>query len=326
MRLALVTSPNGLGHARRQLQLSIGLSSFCSVTLFGNARILKMIEAEALSLELENIGFQEIPGIGLDQFLMRDTGSEQTPKLSREALISLESADAVLSDNSIWPASMAEKVFLLGHFLWTDYFRAVGLGYNSDFLSTALEEEESLIPNIVAWFNTNRFTWIQGTNHPKKIEIPLLKYKQDKKGVGKLGHNNEIWIAKGTTGLVKTEKIQSLPGLQIETHNFSRRDHPRLVLGRPGLGTIRDCLSHGVPFLPICMNENPELENNAYVYKSLMRNHGVASELLEFTDQNEVLEKDFGPVREASLEIWDQISDTPHQTSGKLLSEIADRL
>jgi UDP-N-acetylglucosamine:LPS N-acetylglucosamine transferase len=44
---------------------------------------------------------------------------------------------------------------------------------------------------------------------------------------------------------------------------------PRLVVGRAGLGTIRDCLASTTPFLPVTSGNDPELSHNAEVLARL---------------------------------------------------------
>jgi hypothetical protein len=108
------------------------------------------------------------------------------------------------------------------------------------------------------------------------VEIPLIRYGSDG-GSLRSRAKTEVWYAKGTTGLNRIhsntlENELREHGLEMktrETHRFSDSGLPTLVLGRPGLGTIRDCLALSVPFLPYWVGEDPELSRNQDTMKKV---------------------------------------------------------
>jgi hypothetical protein len=86
-----------------------------------------------------------------------------------------------------------------------------------------------------------------------------------------------VTFSNGTTGLNKLDEnalsadFERL-GLTLvakESHKHIEGELPALTLGRPGLGTIRDCLAMGIAFLPCWEGEDPELEANQETLKRI---------------------------------------------------------
>jgi hypothetical protein len=85
---------------------------------------------------------------------------------------------------------------------------------------------------------------------------------------------DKIWVALGTTGLhtnllgkYSNLKNRLVPLESYMLHHASRL--PMAVIGRPGLGTIRDCLSSGTVFIPFHNLLDIELDNNVETLKRL---------------------------------------------------------
>ena len=86
---------------------------------------------------------------------------------------------------------------------------------------------------------------------------------------------------------------------------------PALVLGRPGMGTIRDCLEVGVPFIPFGSDFNVELEsNNKNLLRLGLRNEcgGVVEEVTQVLEGSGIEERYMNYWVKNSLPISDYAS------------------
>jgi UDP-N-acetylglucosamine:LPS N-acetylglucosamine transferase len=65
---------------------------------------------------------------------------------------------------------------------------------------------------------------------------------------------------------------------------------PSAVIGRPGLGTIRDCLAAGIIFIPYLRDYDPELESNILSLKNLSLVSSISLSALSFeSDIHEIM-------------------------------------
>ena len=100
------------------------------------------------------------------------------------------------------------------------------------------------------------------------MTINLPRYNSDILADKNKNETTDIWLSQGTTNLLDKSALslnllKDLGITERETYEFAESTgKPRLVLGRPGLGTIRDCLAMGIPFLPIWDKMDPELNSN----------------------------------------------------------------
>lgn len=261
--IALVASSNGLGHTRRLAQLASGLTSAGKeVHLFATKRNISLLEHELQELGVLNLTVP-VPPIGLDSYLMH--GSQflenklEKPSIAHDIL---KQADVVLSDNSLWPITVNSNVWTFGHFLWTDYYKASVDKLSEPTLESRLKCEIELAREVKGRFLLSAF---QQSDLDLDIEthfVPMLRYLGDDSAIYDSRNSNEIWVSIGTTGRSKFAKFETERVRRLETHNFRLGKLPRCVLGRPGLGTIRDCLAFSVPFFPISYDSDVELELN----------------------------------------------------------------
>lgn len=267
--VGLVASQNGLGHARRLTHFSAAFKELgYEVSLYLSSRQVLALSKEIRKVCPETKVF-EIECYGLD-------GPAQINSTVREVPESLQSQfrefDFVLSDNLTWPGSFLESFLLMGHFTWIDYWALrdsnLGLEINKAVMHAG---------KISDWYSPVDFSQIPThLNGIKKIEIPLSKYISDPKAPH-ISDLTSVSFSNGTTGLNQSD--QNELGLELkkinlvlttrESHSFHENQTPALTLGRPGLGTIRDCLAFGIPFLPCWVGDDPELLNNEATLKRI---------------------------------------------------------
>ena len=270
--LLLVASANGLGHARRLFYihhefLSQGIQSELLVNSFQFNKCKSEFSIETLDkIFISNSKF------GLDGPYATFEDREELDF----TLMKICNAENIISDNLIWPAYYNSNVFIHGHFTWVDYWHKI-LEFNSIKSPPELDFEANLRKEVRAWFAPKTFKFSQTFPDNKLVLLPLIRYPNDVNYEKFVRNWKEIWVSVGTTkdkDFVDLESVlKSFLGLGFsiryeETHRFhDLKLLPGLVIGRPGLGTIRDCLASGTAFLsPISENgkriPDPELSNN----------------------------------------------------------------
>ncbi len=261
--VGLIASQNGLGHARRLVHYSSGLQKLgYKVVLYVSNRQSRTLAEEISSISSETKVY-EIGCHGLDGPTYR---IDQTIRIPDELEEKLRKHDFVISDNLTWPGRILDSFILMGHFSWIDYWQIKNSSKFSPLIEQAINESKQ----ISSWFTPRDFShFSQEFQSINKVEIPLSKYETDNES-NKSQAASEIWFANGTTGLNgfyfnKLEAETRKLGLELksrETHKFKENPSPLLVLGRPGMGTIRDCLASNIPFLPCWAGEDAELSRN----------------------------------------------------------------
>ena len=265
MRIALVASSNGLGHARRLLNLIPGVHN-------GTHRILLFMsnsQAEFLKDESRVI-YQKYPfeiviigQYGIDGFHIRNYKYiEDAPE---EIISLLSKSDLVLSDNSIWPAQFTDNFYLYGHFNWIDYYT---MSSNEEITAREFrekfDEEKALLAKCRTWFLIKEFS-LESKYRIETVEVPLPRYIGDNGTERPRG--KEIWIANGTTGMnISTNIASTFNSIKLVKMESWKIHHvnvmPALVAGRPGLGTIRDCLATSTCFYSAWSGHDVELQSN----------------------------------------------------------------
>ena len=120
--IGLVASNNGLGHARRLLNLSSGfLKAGQSIKLFisRDQRIKLSSELAKMNLDLNII---EIESYGIDGPVWFKQGQlVSEPPL--DVVAEIAGCDFIISDNLTWPFKYNENIAIFGHFTWHDYWQ-----------------------------------------------------------------------------------------------------------------------------------------------------------------------------------------------------------
>jgi len=267
--VGLVASQNGLGHARRLMHFSAAFRELgYEAYLFLSTR-----QAQSLSREIGEISPKtkvfEIEGYGLDGPAQSSLGVREVPESLQ---LQLREFDFVLSDNLTWPGSFLNTFILMGHFTWVDYWK-----FRQQNEELEISRAITHASKISKWYSPVDFsqmpTYLTGI---ERIEIPLSKYVSDPKPI-QSSDVNSVSFSNGTTGLNQADEnelrlqLENM-GLSLftkESHSYQDTRIPALTLGRPGLGTIRDCLAFGIPFLPCWEGDDPELKSNEAALKRI---------------------------------------------------------
>ena len=269
-RVGLIASQNGLGHARRLTHFSAGLHDLgYEVFLYLSTAQIRTLIEEIRTICPRTI-VRDIKSHGLDGPTFQVNQGFEIPK---ELELELKNLDFVISDNVTWPGRALDSFILMGHFSWIDYWNTDPSDKIRPLIQQALDET---LP-ISNWFLPKDFSHVpKEMISIKTVEIPLSRYGSDAAATRRR-NKEEVWYSKGTTGLnwIHLNGIENkfrqfgLEMKTMETHRFSNLELPALVLGRPGLGTIRDCLALSVPVLPCWVGEDPELSRNQDTLKKI---------------------------------------------------------
>ena len=272
--IGLVASINGLGHARRLMHLALSFQDMgILTTVFATQKQIKFLLPELNSLG-KKVDFKEISSYGIDGPVWLNKGCliESPPK---QIIDLIRKYDLIVSDNVIWPIEFNQKFVLFGHFNWIDYWSIKGQSKFSLNTLNIYIKEKNLLKGVKYCLQFKDFKLKGDLMTKNSIGIKLLKYGSDVFFPLKIDANS-VWIAQGTTQLYSSNipnQIGKSPLsiFQKETFNLiNSQNKPSIVIGRPGLGTIRDCLAAGILFIPIEEKQDPELESNIDNLKNLL--------------------------------------------------------
>jgi hypothetical protein len=267
--LFLIPSTNGLGHARRLIHLVKEWHEFENILILLTTTQTKQLNEEIVQVLGVNFSVTVLnyDGIGLDGY-RHQTSPNHPNSLDIEHVKKIKSAELVISDNCVWPLHFRPNAVLLGHFSWHDVLpllRTTKLGN----VMQILELEEMLMENARNVIAIKSFSFGKFARYVNSgsILFPLYNSNSTKKP-----KNDQIWYSKGTTGLnsVELSYMNSYTLLDRETYLLSNSESvPVGVIGRPGLGTIRDCIEFEVPFCPMYSGVDAELQNNTQVVEKI---------------------------------------------------------
>lgn len=163
---------------------------------------------------------------------------------SNDKTPNLGAFDVVIADGVSWPALVHDTVFLVGNFIWDDYHH-IQSGRPTKHL-------RSLEGKIRSWIGFDSFAFPTALQIPRILQPIPAYYPSIPKDTARRG----VWLAVGRTGdKGSSPLLKSLVDYDFvrvrETYNLAGESSwPSIVIGRPGFGTIRDCLEFGIPFRP----------------------------------------------------------------------------
>ncbi len=314
--ILLVPSGNGLGHARRLVAIYNQLQRkdiSCGILLSERQNKLcsnEMTNSKVGKVIISNSKF------GLDGPFTDSI----TPTLSNSLLNRISAASIVLSDNVLWPSHYNDKVFLHGHFSWIDYWGQSHLIPPPEF---QVELESAQWKNIRGWFKNSFFSFPQTIIKAKHFPMPLIRYRSDEKFSGYERRWGEVWVSVGTTGdpVFSKSDVSEINSRNmvlkcLETFQFhNKQSLPGVVIGRPGAGTLRDCLSSNTLFISSIEDSlDPELSNNL----AIMKKQGLTSPDLNISiDEVKRLSSKYE-------QVWPQISAPIEEYVDMMINEISE--
>ena len=257
--LALLASQNGLGHSRRLFYVGSALQEMgFKVTLFVGA-----VQSESLQKEMSKgsaaPNLKVIKPIEIDGPHIPIVNFQTSSTFE----LLLKKNTHLISDNVVFNRPDSLPYYLHGHFNWVDF--DIVTKRRKDIPVT----QKPSYGNLQGWFMVTDFQLQSDIPESKRHLMPFLRYRDlhisDRPQV-----KNLIWVSKGTTSDFDSASLcnlkKSFPRLTfLDCESFRLKEQnelPLAVVGRPGLGTIRDCLEAGVAFVPIGGKFDVELESN----------------------------------------------------------------
>ena len=274
----------------------------------------------------QRIDFVEIGDHGLDGPEWAKNGSKIYPP-SSFVVQKLKNCDFVLSDNLLWPYFYNTNFALFAHFTWTDYWSKIDASKSNSILKL-IEVENCILKSIPLAFLSQDFTFNEETFESKKIiRIKLLRYRNDDSFSSKQIIPDEVWLSEGTTNLdsitiFNQKNHQNLNLIKSETFQMTKYSgKPALVIGRPGLGTIRDCLASNTLFFPVWNKEDPELTSNV---KSLMRLRIIPKVILSEVELPRILTILSQHIKKekSNIKDWNNLSTLPENACMQIMGNI----
>lgn len=278
-KVCFISSSNGLGHARRLLHIAHTWHLYgFEVKLVVTDKQRSLLFDERLELFGEESPeiFISQPAIGL-QGPEYENSSFGFNSISEDVLLLLRSCEIVISDNSLWPFKFRKDTILLAHFLWVDYYRILvrqNIKISSRYREF-LAVEDRLVKNISNFAAIDPFRAFELKQRQPFISLGLPYYNLYVPSRD-LNHKTIlVTVGRTDTYKLKIDEIkQKYPESRVligQTYNISRLNAlPDLVIGRAGLGTIRDCAEYGINFKPLDTTD-PELISNSEILKVLNR-------------------------------------------------------
>lgn len=318
MKISFVASSNDLGHARRLLNL---LSGFVG---HRKSLLLFITSAQAAHLETEIIEIMKrVPfnvflcgRHGIDGSHFR--GFSNFEGITAQCKENIADSDLVISDNSLWPAEYSDNFYLFGHFNWVTFYQdyVKERKVSPEFLEK-YQMESKLLQKCQARFSISDFILSDSLNL-RTIDVPLLRYTSD--GNSSPVRGRQIWLAAGTTKMNLPESLSDYSNLgEVSLSETWRLSHakvlPFFILGRPGLGSIRDCLAHQTYFHPVWSGADVELASNELHLKRLGFNIEAMQDLAKVRVEIKEITNRIG-------EFWTEKSASPRKVVDLILSSL----
>lgn len=308
LNMTLLASQNGLGHSRRLFYVGCALQELgFKTTLFlgasQSASLKKEMKDRPILPDLQIIRPMEVDGLHtpLTNYL-----------LGRVFNSVFDDESVLISDNIILNEPDSPSYYLHGHFNWVDFERLTNLKKGLLVSNTPSYGE------LKSWLRLDDFQLNSEIPESKCHSMPFLRY-QNLQMKDRPQRKDLIWLSQGTTNNFESKSLKKLisafPKVTfIKCESFKLKyesELPMAVLGRPGLGTIRDCLEAGVAFIPVGSSFDVELNSNV--------RHLVRLGLLEDADNSEytinsifnnseIQSKYFNYWRESSISMQDYAS------------------
>tara|TARA_B100000287_G_scaffold435311_1_gene502995 strand:+ start:1471 stop:2517 length:1047 start_codon:yes stop_codon:yes gene_type:complete len=222
----------------------------------------------------------------------------------------LYNSNLIISDNLTMPLKKYKNVVLMGSFLWSDVFEyAFPNNYNIkrfiDLERSLLEEnrpdmiciKDIAMDNVIKFTNAVKVPWMfenkslnNKDNSIKKMKIGFLPGRKNiDKNIIRLAINLkanvdvDIFFPKYFIDVLKGYNIKMANVFRFSNEEFNQLD---LILGRPGIGLITDCLKSNTFLLPIYEKNNLEMIHNSFIIEK----NGWGSELNGVYDVDYVLD------------------------------------
>jgi UDP-N-acetylglucosamine:LPS N-acetylglucosamine transferase len=289
-RIAFIICSNGYGHLKRNLAVIsslIDINPAIHIDVFCKPQLMQMVYTQINFKNDKHLNFHdnatsnEISWIKEEDITIPKY-NEWSAELKNNDV--LKKADIIISDNHVLPARVYPNVILVGSFLWHD----VNLIWNKDTSLIAKEEHDFLKTYKPDMLCLDGMVMPEVLNCTNPIKLPWFC---NKFYVNKIKSNTKsILITGGGTNLLDEllcrytmELAILVPEIQIfidsnlykskqlifykniKKFTFSDEDFSSLtiVVCRPGIGILTDCVKYNIPVIVINDEYNNEIVNNA---------------------------------------------------------------
>ncbi|MCB0704439.1 MAG: hypothetical protein KDC34_03980 [Saprospiraceae bacterium] len=297
MQLSAVVCENGLGHFKRTLGIlhewhqrfpediiHLFVEQW-QVERLADWDKIQLLEAPQVHVHTGYVA----PGIRLGDVTALTDGRLLNWIKRLEGHPAIRQADLVLSDNLSGLLTLRPDTIMLGSFLWSDVFEC--LGKEMDCINQFVSEERRLLrlykPPMICVADIAMPGVLEQT---KAVKMPWFAQEPRASRESK-AFSKKVAILGGATGLMDdaikdlAEKLAAhedwelmLPpnilssfGLNAGVFGFEQADFLAvdLVICRPGIGTITDCINSQTPMITFSENGNPEMDHNSMVLEQM---------------------------------------------------------
>lgn len=276
--LGVVVSANGFGHIRRQLMIASGLLGQDSQlrVVFG----ITEAQYKRFFPEISKVGSRLIvlPGLtGNSPRWLHDPSYYNEMNLNGwetdlRASPDLYQADYLVSDNLVGVLTHRPDAWLSGSFLWSDVLEAHQAANVA--CERFIKRERSLLEKLRPPMIANRYLVTPGV--AKRTQLVEVSWMiEEPKVIGNIKRDVVLIHGGGTRTLddvvVKIHRILDEAGVQTVTdleNDPGRFDYEEeswsrigLVICRPGVGTVTECVKWRIPILAIPDHTNNEAQH-----------------------------------------------------------------
>lgn len=218
----------------------------------------------------------------------------------------IEEADLVISDNIGAILELRSDAILMGSFLWSDLifknehrdlydYANFELKLLGDFIPDMIALGDMAMPYVLRHTQTYLTSWIVDFNYKLNVRSMIKNILVLGGGTGFLDSelaNVCLMLSKSRKYKVHTTNRISLLLSNKKSHvvfGFSNQDFKEidLIIGRPGIGTLTDCVTHAIPILAIGETDNVEIQHNLRKIELLSFGLDISSNL---TDINSIID------------------------------------
>jgi hypothetical protein len=186
---------------------------------------------------------------------------------SRARSLDVLDADLVLSDNLAAVLGARPDAVLMGSFLWSD---VLSRAYpTSSAVQAFVERDEGLLrehrPDMIC---LEAFAMPAVREQTNAIAVePIVRGPVDSNTLKRGPDGCLVFAAGGTRAadalLAPLHQHAAVAASVVWRDEVDAIDNAAVVIGRPGIGTVTECIEHGVPLLAVCEDNSPEMTHNA---------------------------------------------------------------
>jgi hypothetical protein len=288
-KISFIICPNGFGHFVRCINIidsileikDYNISVFCQSWQRDLFSFRKIINHKNITWCLD---FME-PGLTWPPNLKNKNLNNWFEEIESMFLDS----NLIISDNLTAPLLKFNNVILMGSFLWSDVYEYAFP--NDKSIKKFVSEERSLLKekkpemicikdiamkNVIELTNPIQVPWMFedknfkiNKNSLNKIKVGLLPGRKDinrhfLRVVPELLNYDEIklYLPPYLSKMINIPKSKIIKNFNYSNEHFDELD---IIIGRPGIGLITDCLKSNTFLIPIYEKNNIEMIHNAAV-------------------------------------------------------------